>query len=170
MSRNNSYEVSMRYMDKAVGMVSIAGLLALVGCATSTPVARLDGQPLTKNEDAIKIALHPSKTFPGRPFDTHWYVDIESIDGQVVPDKTVFIQLSPGEHTLTYACRVRMSPTDLGGATSKRSTKVTLGAGKTYYAYARGTFNTTKTSGGYVESNGTCSISDFSTENPFTKI
>lgn len=159
----------MKWNSKARSAIAvICAAAGLVGCATGTKEARMDGAPLMPASAVAKIALHPAESFSGHALNTRWAVDIISIDGVAVPQNTGLVQVSPGEHTLEYNCLYKFSLNDLGGALSKnKKAKFSLQAGKTYYAYAKGSIHTSKYSGGYHESTGTCSVESLSEDNPF---
>lgn len=146
-------------------------MLLVAGCALPAKEARLDGQALMPDDLVAKIALHPAESFTGRPLNTKWAIDIITIDGKPVPRSTILLQISPGEHTITYACQVKFSVNDLGGAQGKGQFKYKFEAGKTYFAYAKGSAWKTKESrGGFIETSGDCSFDYFSYENPFYRL
>ena len=151
--------------------LSIAAAAGLLSCATHPPApnVRVEGNPLPPAEQVAWLALHTSRTFPGRPKNIWWWVDVLSVDGKLMGNNSAVVTIAPGQHTIEYMCLLNFRVNDTGGAKSQGTIKVLFEPGKTYYAYAKGKMTSYHDYGATgIESQGYCEIDNFSEKNPNT--
>ncbi len=147
----------------------LATALFLQGCATKPPAPdfRIDGGTLQPAEQVVRLALHTSRTYPSRPMNSWWAVDIVAVDGKPIPPNTAVVQLASGKHVLQYSCSYKFQLNDTGGARSDGTTEFTMPAGTLYFPYVNGRMTSSKNYGAAgINSTGVCGISSFETANP----
>lgn len=151
-----------------------AGLVvavALLGACAGAPERRTDGRPLEAKEVVARVSVGSVRTFPGKPLNNWWMVSLSKVDGNAIPEGTGRLQLTPGEHTFEYQCRVRMQYNDTGGSVGTGSVTVSLKAGMLYYAWPVAKPTGSKTyPDGSITSTGTCIVNQFNTDNPFIMV
>lgn len=156
-------------VNKKIVVVAPFILCACAGIGQKPPDVTLDGGIPKPKEQVIRLALGSSATFPGHPMNTHFSVNIKSVNGKPINGNV--LQLSPGKYEVEYRCYKKFGTNDTGGAESVGTYKVDLSSkdiGSTYYPWVDGVRDGIKESGGgYYTSYGRCWISQFTTVNPW---
>jgi hypothetical protein len=129
-------------MQKSLPLMGILTVAALSLTACGTMDMRVDGAPLAASKDAVRLAIQTHQQFPGQPFDYHSWAALVSVDGSPIPQSgVVFVQLSPGAHSLEYKCGLRGSVASTDWITGKDEGNFTLRAGVTYWPTVVGQSN-----------------------------
>ena len=142
---------------------------SVTGCA-KRPDIRVDGRPVLPREQVVRLGMHASEIYPGKPLNPHWGVDILSIDGKPIPKGTSVVQVEPGVHDFEYQCMMKFQINDTGGADGRGTViyMIDSNPGFTFFPYATDQLSSYKrNSTGSIESTGTCRLEKFSTDNPF---
>lgn len=127
---------------------------------------RPDGQALQPFEQVARLLVETNQTYPDMPVNNLWTLKIVSVNGVAIPNSAVYIQVSPGTHTLQYECRYRFTPNDVGGARSSRSDKFKFEPGQRVYGYVSGSVMTEDRRNGFVKTTGKCWMDRISTKSP----
>jgi len=149
--------------------LSIAAAAGILGCAAHPPTsdAQAERIPLHPAEQVARLALHSSRTFPGRPTSAWWWVDVIAVDAKPMPNDPAVVEVVPGQHALEYMCLLKFQFNDTGGAKSQGTIKVWFEAGKTYYAHVSGKMTSHQSVGASgIKSQGDCAIESISETNP----
>src|SRR5258708_4924270 len=121
-----------RALVRGIGIGTVCA--GIFGCAIGqqVPDIRIDGGPLQPAEQAVRLALHSYRSYPGH-LNFWWGANIISVDGKPIPQGSDYVQLPPGRHTMQYSCVMKFSLNDLGGATNKGTGDSEFDAGTTYF-------------------------------------
>jgi hypothetical protein len=126
--------LKMSLTQKTLPLISLLTAVAISLTACGTLQVRLDGQALAASKDVAKLEIQTHQQFPGQPFDYHSWATLISVDGVPAPQSgVVFVQLSPGAHSLKYTCGIRGSVNATNWITGQDEGMFTLRAGVTYW-------------------------------------
>lgn len=163
--------IPAKYHPVAKYSATILTAWALSGCAISPDrIGRLDGKPIVTKEQAAMVGWGSSKAFPNQII-TRWSYYVKSIDGKPFPKGKSYVQLEPGEYTVTVACGARFAPKDMGWFEGEHTSKIRVESGKIYWAWIGARQDASKWHNGLEYTTaGQCWTTGFSTMNPFLDV
>lgn len=149
-------------------LASMVAVILVSGCATAPDkLWRLDDKPLAAKEQAAMLGYGSSKAFPNQ-IATRWTYHVKQINGKPFPKGKAYVQLDPGEYTVTLACGARFSAQDAGWFEGEYTTTLKVEAGKTYWAWIGAHQDGYKReNGGMTTTAGRCWATGFNGSNPF---
>jgi len=152
-------------------LCALTAATMMFGCAlpVQRPDYRVDGKPPLPEKQVVRIAPFDQRTYPGQPLKRWWEVVVTSVDGKPIPKDSGYIQIAPGTHSIAYKCHYWFSTNDAYGGGHGQG-NVTLNfprVGETYYAQAAGQLFVYGWRQGVFSPQGSCTVRQFSQENPF---